>query len=667
MEIMEFIDLKTQELESLKKDQGSLYIQRDGFRRLKDRENKREITKKIEKMQSSISKINIEIGTAYEKQALSLNSEEKLPILLRALEYYKLSSYKDSIRILKEAKQNALKINNIALINLCEAQIIIMECKDLDNRAEELWSEVTRSNINEQDNKCPKLSIQRDIIVKKLKDGLQYAQESNSSEILIDFYLKMTWNLYRRCDRSKFLNEIEMYHIKAAVVFECLAWKSYPANKEDSRKYLNQASFQYLLASLDSDIDRINEILVNAFNMSDFDYFMLKVDYVKTIEDIENLEIKVNKRDFDKKDYIINRLKSRKAILYKTLATEDIDDTTSFFIAAQYFEECHKQNHGDSEMGSDMGDSLFLKARGNLRLAIHDGILTINGKKHLNLAIEQIKKSISVSDWAFIEPTYLSICETINNFICQSINDLNHKKIVEILSSAKFMRGQENFQKEKTILIHMEKLFESIISDDRISALNCIKNIDLVICTKIGNKSNTEIDFEKFGKMQLNKEQFIEAWGKCIVESDKNKKGKLLEQFTVSLFSTIKGFMHVDSNVSTVNEEFDAIFRNDIDRPFLQALNSPLIIFECKNWSKKVSIGEVKAFYADLADHQNLVKVGIFISVNGFEAGCRVQQTRLSGSNKILILVTGEDIEKFLNSKKDTLEWLEDLISTAFK
>lgn len=681
MEIMEFIDLKTQEIESLKKEQDSLYTQQGKFRRLKEKESEKEIWKQIKEIYYRISSINIEIGAEYEKQAFQLDPEEKLPILLRALEYYKLSSYKESIRILKEAKQTALEINNTALLNLCEAQIIYVECKDLDNEAEKLWGKIIESDINEQDNKCAELSIQRDRIIKKLKNGIQYAQKSNSFEVLLDLYLSMTWNLYRRCDRNKFLTEFEMYNRKAAVLYECLAWKNYSINKEASRKYLNNASFRYLNISRDNDVDRINEILINAFDISNFDYFFLKINHVKTLEDIENLETELKESDFDKKNVFIHKLKSKKAIFYTKLATENIDDITSFFIAAQYYEENHRRNYGDSEMGSEMGDSLFLKARGNLRLAILDGILTINGKKHLNIAIEQVNKSIEVSDWAFIEPTYRSILETINNFICQPKSDLNQKKIADILCNAKFMIGQENFQKEKTILLYMEKLFESIISDNKISTLNCIKNIDntvirtnciknidnTIIRTEFGNKNDIEINLEKFNKIQLNKEQFIEMWNKCIDESDKHKKGKLLEKFTVSLFSSIEGFTHIWSNFNTLNEEFDVIFRNDIDVPFFYALTSPHIIFECKNWSNKVDVREVEAFETKLRNHYNLVKVGIFLAVNGFEAGCTIQQMRLSNTDKILVLVTGEEIKNFLNSTKDSLEWFKDLISSAFK
>lgn len=664
---MGFVDLKTQEIESLKKEKNSLYTQWREFGRLKDKENRKEIRRKIEEIENGISKVNIEIGAAYEKQALSLIPEEKLSILLRSFEYYKVSSYEESIRVLKEAKQKAIEVNNISLINLCEAHTIYMECKNLEDEAEKLWNKIVHSEINERDNKCAQLSIQRDKIIKKLKDGAQYALDSNSPELVAHLYSYLAYHLYRRCDRNRFFSEIETYHRKSAVIFECLAWKYYPTNKEESRKYLKMASFQYLQSSLDNDRDRISEILINAFEMSDYDYFSLKAGKIKTIEDIENLEMIINKKNFDRRDSILLNLKYRKALLYKRLAVENTDDNISFFISAQYYEEYHKDEYKDSEMSYLMGKCLFLKSRGNLRLAINDGLFTISGQKHLSLAIEQINKSIDVSDSTIVEHTYLSIYKTIGNFASRPRNDLTQKIILETLSNVKFMKGQENFCKEKKILIYMEQLFKSIISDDKISALNYMKNIDNIVDIELFSKHEEENDIELFSNKKLNKEQFIEIWNRCKTESDTHKKGKLLEQFTVNLFSTIKGFICVGSNINTINEEFDVIFRNDIDMPFLQALNSPHFLFECKNWSKKIGIGEVKAFSADIDDHRNLVKVGIFIAVNGFEAGCKVQQTRMSATEKILILVTGEEIEKFLNSTKDTLEWLEDLISSAFK
>lgn len=656
------IDLKIRELQLLEKENNSLYTQAGEFRVIKDAEKEKEVRRKIKETESEISKLNIEIGKMYEEQALSLNLEEELLVLLRAFEYYKLSSYKESIRILTDVKQLAIKTNNSEIKNLCEAQKIYIECKELDDEAENLWYKITESVI-EDDSKCIQLSIKRDKIIKKLKEGLQYAQETVSPELVIDFYYSLTWNLFRRCDRNKFLTEVRKYHREIALILECMAWKSYPANKETSQKYLMRALDQYLQSSSNEDRDRIITILVNAFEMSDFDYFILIINNTETIEDIEELEIIINERIFDEKDSVLYYLKLRKAVLYSRLATENIDDISSFFIAAQYFEECHKDNYLDSEMGPDMGESLFQKSRGNLRLAINDGLLTSGGKEHLKTAIEQIKKSIYVSDWAFIEPTYLSIYESIDDFVLTPITDLNRKRIEEVLNEAHFMTGQENSRKEKIISNYMDKLFESISSNDKVSALNCIKAIDKTIVSE----NEYEVDLERFSKMQLNKESLIEKWAKCKTESDKHKKGKLLEQFTLSLFSTIEGFIPLGSNLNTANEEFDVIFRNNVDRPFLQALGSPLIIFECKNWSKKIDIGEVKAFSADLFDHNNLVKIGIFIAVNGFEAGCVVQQIRLSRSDKILILVTGEDVEKFLNSTKDTLVWLEDLISSGFK
>ncbi|NPE28602.1 hypothetical protein HNV12_11660 [Methanococcoides sp. SA1] len=380
MGIMEEIDLKIQKLQSLEKSLEPLYAQKGEYRTLKDEENLRKIWTKIRKIDSEIHLLNLEVGRLYEKEASLLILEEKLPILLRAFEYYKLSSYSESVRALKEAKKISKKLNKSNLENLCSAQIVYIECKELDNEAEKFWYKVIRSEIKEQDNNCIQLSIKRDKIIKKLKDALPYAQESNSFELVVDYYTFLSWNLYRRCDRNKFISEIESYHRKAAVILECLAWQSYPINKENSREYLRRAGFQYNQAQSPNDRDRIVEILVNSFELTDFEYFLHKSNNVKTFEEIENLETLANEKTFDEKKGILSFLKMRKADLYANRATENVDDLSSFFVAAEYYEECQKDECKDSEMGSYMGDSLFQKSRGNLRLAINNKLLSTTGK-----------------------------------------------------------------------------------------------------------------------------------------------------------------------------------------------------------------------------------------------------------------------------------------------
>lgn len=357
MEIKEKIELKIQEIESLQKNYEQLYIEKSKFRRLKDVDNERKIWKQIREINSKIDECNLEIGSEYEKQALALNPEERLPLLLRALEYYKKSSYTESIRILIEAKQITVEIKDSNLTNFCEAQIIYFECKELDYEAEKLWNSIRECEITEHNEKCIQLSIFRDNIIKKLKDGLKHAEESNSLELVIDFYRFLTWNLYRRCDGNEFFSEIKKYHRKAAVLYECLAWKNCPTNREVSQNYLHQASSQYLEASSSNDKDRIVEILSNAFDLNDHDYFTLKYNNIKSMEDLENLETLFSKKKIEYRDWIISILKSRKAGFYSDMAVENIDDKKSFFIAAQYYEESHKICHADSEIGADMGES----------------------------------------------------------------------------------------------------------------------------------------------------------------------------------------------------------------------------------------------------------------------------------------------------------------------
>jgi hypothetical protein len=59
--------------------------------------------------------------------------------------------------------------------------------------------------------------------------------------------------------------------------------------------------------------------------------------------------------------------------------------------------------------------------------------------------------------------------------------------------------------------------------------------------------------------------------------------------------------------------------------------------------------------------------VGIFISVNGFTSSKDIEQIRVGTQDKILCLIDGEDIQKFLDSKSSLKEFVEKLIRDSIK
>ncbi|HII01490.1 TPA: restriction endonuclease [Methanosarcinaceae archaeon] len=283
-------------------------------------------------------------------------------------------------------------------------------------------------------------------------------------------------------------------------------------------------------------------------------------------------------------------------------------------------------------------------------------------KKQIILFFDMFEISPEILDVHGVNKVHYS--RTVMNNLYNSKSEEDNRKLIEMAISILLKEGAHE-DKQKTIK------FNSCLDEVK----KCLQNDGFVIDGKklvsISNnqfeQNKDEADLEKSSKPHLNKQIFIEKLSQCERETNSQKKGKLLEEFTIELFSTIEGFTLFNKNLRTINEEFDAVFQNNIDSPFFQSLTSPHILFECKNWTRKVSITEVKAFSSDLDDHKNLTRVGLFLSISGFEAGCNVQQVRKSSSDNILILVTGAEIKDFLESKKETLEWFKDLISSGIK
>src|SRR5262249_42003662 len=60
-------------------------------------------------------------------------------------------------------------------------------------------------------------------------------------------------------------------------------------------------------------------------------------------------------------------------------------------------------------------------------------------------------------------------------------------------------------------------------------------------------------------------------------------KGKALEELVAALFDSVEGFMVVERNSHTANEEIDLVIRNESRDPVWQREGS-LILVECKNW-----------------------------------------------------------------------------------
>jgi len=145
----------------------------------------------------------------------------------------------------------------------------------------------------------------------------------------------------------------------------------------------------------------------------------------------------------------------------------------------------------------------------------------------------------------------------------------------------------------------------------------------------------------------------------CDTASKSSDKGRLLERLTELIFTANRLFELVDKRVSTGDEEIDLVVKNNIDRPFWNAMQSPLFFIECKNWKDPVGAKELRDFEGKLRNHAKLAKVGFFVAINGFTSEVSNELRRTGRGDQHIVLLDRTDLEEYLGGSDDFFPWLE--------
>ncbi len=149
-------------------------------------------------------------------------------------------------------------------------------------------------------------------------------------------------------------------------------------------------------------------------------------------------------------------------------------------------------------------------------------------------------------------------------------------------------------------------------------------------------------------------------------KTDTYLKGRNLEDLIEIIFSSIKGLEIIDKRMSNGDEEIDLTIKNNIDKTFWSSLSSPCFFIECKNWSTKINSKEIRDFETKMRNHTRLVKVGFFISYNGFTKEAITELKRASRDEHHIVIIDGNDIKRLVSSKTDILTWLETLVTKFY-
>ena len=234
------------QIEVLNKKCRKLSLEKSRYRMKLEKEKAKEKRNKYKQTRKEINNLTLRIGSLYEEKAISIESdEERLPLLLKALEYYEKSNYYESLKVLKTIKNISSSIGNNKLVKLCDTKKLYIEAEMLNNNAELLWYTCLRlaekGQIDEKDKKWAKLNLLRGKIIRKLNKGLKYTIELDNPYLEIDFLTSLTWNLYRRINRHKFRKKIKNYHKRAAQIYESIAMKNINSNPELSIENFKKA------------------------------------------------------------------------------------------------------------------------------------------------------------------------------------------------------------------------------------------------------------------------------------------------------------------------------------------------------------------------------------------------------------------------------------------
>jgi len=227
---------------------------------------------------------------------------------------------------------------------------------------------------------------------------------------------------------------------------------------------------------------------------------------------------------------------------------------------------------------------------------------------------------------------------------------------------------------EITTLMFLRLILESINQDDQIilDLADIVEDEEEAKAIHIGLAKNLIDKINLYNKVfhslfrneedirsRYIKTQCKEYLNNCSQAKTIYEKGKALENLMEMLFTSNNSLELIDKRVSTGDEEIDLVIKNNIDRPFWLAFQSPLFFVECKNWVNPVGTKELRDFEIKIQNHSNLVQVGFFVSINGFSTEIPEELKRLGRDHYHVILLNKKDIEEFINSDKNFFDWLE--------
>jgi ActR/RegA family two-component response regulator len=139
-----------------------------------------------------------------------------------------------------------------------------------------------------------------------------------------------------------------------------------------------------------------------------------------------------------------------------------------------------------------------------------------------------------------------------------------------------------------------------------------------------------------------------DLWGEARGATDRNRKGKLLEEVVKRLFRATPGFERVDTRLSNESEEIDIVVENRCAEPPWRTDGSTYLLGECKNWSKPCGSPELRGLYEKLTTKYRRAHTGFFIAPGGFTAEFHAARAKHGSESALIIPVDLADLERWI-------------------
>lgn len=150
---------------------------------------------------------------------------------------------------------------------------------------------------------------------------------------------------------------------------------------------------------------------------------------------------------------------------------------------------------------------------------------------------------------------------------------------------------------------------------------------------------------------------------RALTETNKNRKGVLLELLVAVLLSQVDGFEVTSVGISNRSQQMDVLVHN---RNVGGALgNSPIVLAEAKNWKDPVDVPEYAVFVRKLQSRHGRAKLGYLVSTGRFTAGVSAERRRESMNETLVVLIDGKSLPALWNDQSGISAAIEEATMTA--